>query len=526
MIGTGFFPLGREEAYSIPADELFLVGTSEVPLVTHALRRRRSTTARLPIKYAGISPCFRREAGAHGKDTRGPLPRPPVHEGRAGRLLRARRGASPRRMHYELLGNAEAILAKLEIPYRVALACTGEIGLGQTRKHEVESWMPGRNAYSRDALVLDARATSRRAGRTSASRMAGRLARRTRTRSTTPPSRARASSIPLLENHQNADGTVTPARGARAVHERHRGPPPQGVIHITRPLRLHAGDEKADGVPVACWPPPRAASEDTWDKSVPASRRHGFGREHTASRRHTRGGVRALRASPRPPTSRRAPADAARRRPPASRRRSSRHGTGKDHPTASTRVKVHYTGWTTERTDVRQLRHAGRAHRRSRAELGHRRLDRGLAAHGGRREAPAVDPGGPRVRRAASPGQRAGRRPRVRRRALSEIVAAPKPPAVPEDVEGGPASAKKTASGLAYRVLTPGTGARLTQAATTSVTVNYTGWTPGRKDVRQLRSPAASRPASRLDWRHQGLDGGPAASTPCSWWTSARSTRS
>ena len=85
--------------------------------------------------------------GAHGKDTRG-LYR--VHQFTKVEqvVFCAPDEAVAEKDHYELLGNAEAILAKLEIPYRVAIACTGEIGLGQTRKHEVESWMPGRNAYS------------------------------------------------------------------------------------------------------------------------------------------------------------------------------------------------------------------------------------------------------------------------------------------------------------------------------------------------------------------------------------------
>ena len=147
MIGTGFFPLGREEAYSITADELFLIGTSEVPLVSMHCDDALDAgppPAQVRRHLAVLPPRGGRARQGHAR----PLPRAPVHEGRAGRLLRARRGASPRSIHYELLGNAEAILAKLEIPYRVAIACTGEIGLGQTRKHEVESWMPGRNAYS------------------------------------------------------------------------------------------------------------------------------------------------------------------------------------------------------------------------------------------------------------------------------------------------------------------------------------------------------------------------------------------
>jgi len=211
MLGTGFFPLGKEEAYSIPADELFLVGTSEVALVS--LHCDDTLDAeRLPLKYAGISPCFRREAGAHGKDTRG-LYR--VHQFTKVEqvIFCAPDEAVAEKHHYELLGNAEAILAKLEIPYRVAIACTGEIGLGQTRKHEVESWMPGRDAFSETH---------------SCSTLGDFQARRSNIRVRLPDgtlgypytlnNTAIASPrilIPLLENHQNADGSVTLPRALR-----------------------------------------------------------------------------------------------------------------------------------------------------------------------------------------------------------------------------------------------------------------------------------------------------------------------
>jgi seryl-tRNA synthetase len=205
MIGTGFFPLGREEAYSIPADEVFLIGTSEVPLVSMHCDDVIDE-ARLPLRYAGISPCFRREAGAHGKDTRG-LYR--VHQFMKVEqvVVCAPDEGVAEKLHYELLGNAEAILAKLEIPYRVAIACTGEIGLGQTRKHEVESWMPGREAFSETH---------------SCSTLGDFQARRSNIRVRTADgslvfpytlnNTAIASPrilIPLLENHQNADGSVT-----------------------------------------------------------------------------------------------------------------------------------------------------------------------------------------------------------------------------------------------------------------------------------------------------------------------------
>jgi seryl-tRNA synthetase len=205
MMGTGFFPIGRNEAYAITADELFLIGTSEVALVSLHCDDTLDPE-RLPIRYAGISPCFRREAGAAGKDTKG-LYR--VHQFTKVEqvIFCAPDEAVAEKHHYELLGNAEAILAKLEIPYRVALACTGEIGIGQTRKHEIESWMPGRNAYSETH---------------SCSTMGDFQSRRSKIRLRLPDgslgypytlnNTAIASPrilIPLLENHQNADGSVT-----------------------------------------------------------------------------------------------------------------------------------------------------------------------------------------------------------------------------------------------------------------------------------------------------------------------------
>ncbi len=208
MQGTGFFPLGIEEAYSITADGLFLVGTSEVPLVSLHCDETLDAS-QLPIRYAGMSNCFRREAGAYGKDTKG-LYR--VHQFTKIEqvVFCVPDEAVAEKEHYGLLGNAEAILEKLEIPYRVAIACTGEIGLGQTRKHEVESWMPGRNdgkgAYNETH---------------SCSTLGDFQARRSNIRLRMPDgsltypytlnNTAIASPrilIPLLENHQREDGSI------------------------------------------------------------------------------------------------------------------------------------------------------------------------------------------------------------------------------------------------------------------------------------------------------------------------------
>jgi seryl-tRNA synthetase len=204
MTGTGFFPLGREEAYSIPADELFLIGTSEVPLVSMYCDQTLEAE-QLPIRRAGISPCFRREAGAHGKDTRG-LYR--VHQFSKVEqvVFCAPDEAVAEKHHYELLGNAEAILALLEIPYRVCIACTGEIGLGQTRKHEIESWMPGRAAYSETHSCSTFGDFQSRRSNIRVRTATGDLAHPFTLNNTAVASPRIL--IPLLENHQQPDGSV------------------------------------------------------------------------------------------------------------------------------------------------------------------------------------------------------------------------------------------------------------------------------------------------------------------------------
>jgi seryl-tRNA synthetase len=196
--------VAREEAYAITADELFLIGTSEVPLVSMHCDDTLEA-AKLPLKYAGISPCFRREAGAHGKDTRG-LYR--VHQfSKVEQVVFCLPDeAAAEKLHFELLGNAEAILAKLAIPYRVAIACTGEIGLGQTRKHEIESWMPGRGAYSETHSCSTFGDFQSRRSNIRVRMVDGSLGY-PYTLNNTAIASPRIL-IPLLENHQQADGSI------------------------------------------------------------------------------------------------------------------------------------------------------------------------------------------------------------------------------------------------------------------------------------------------------------------------------
>jgi seryl-tRNA synthetase len=145
LIGTGMFPAHREETYSIPADDLYLAGTAEVALVgfhsTEILEPKQ-----LPIRYAGISPCFRREAGSAGRDVRGLLR---VHQFEKVEqfVICAADVAESDRWHAELLGTAEQLLQGLGLAYEVMEVATGDMGAGKYRMNDINTWMPSLGAY-------------------------------------------------------------------------------------------------------------------------------------------------------------------------------------------------------------------------------------------------------------------------------------------------------------------------------------------------------------------------------------------
>jgi len=211
MIGTGYFPFGREQAYAVPEDDLFLAGTSEVPMV--AFHQDEILSYRdLPLRYTALSTCFRREAGTYGKDTRG-LYR--VHQFQKVEqvIFCPADDALAEQLHMELLANAEEILQALELPYRVALACTAEIGAGQVRKHEVETWMPSRNAYSETHSCSTLNDYQSRRLNIKYRDSDGK-SKYCYTLNNTGIASPRIL-IPLLENHQNADGSVTIPKALR-----------------------------------------------------------------------------------------------------------------------------------------------------------------------------------------------------------------------------------------------------------------------------------------------------------------------
>jgi seryl-tRNA synthetase len=221
MEGTGYFPLGREQAYAMTNEEppKFLVGTAEVSLTAFHMGETLDA-ATLPRKYVATSSCFRREAGTYGKDTAG-LYR--IHQfDKVEQVVVCKADVNEsKQWHQTILNNAEDLLQALKLPYRVVAVCTGDLGQGQVAKFDIETWMPSRKGYGETH---------------SASRFYDFQARRLNLRYRDQDGKMRfchtlnntvvASPrilIPILENYQNADGSVTipealrPYLGGRAL---------------------------------------------------------------------------------------------------------------------------------------------------------------------------------------------------------------------------------------------------------------------------------------------------------------------
>ena len=205
MKGTGYFPLGKEQAYAITEDELYLVGTSEVSLVSYH-NGETLDKKDFPILYAGYSNCFRREAGTYGKDTKG-LYR--VHQFTKIEQVAICEADSDvqYKIHDFLLNNSEEVLQDLNVPYRVVQVCTGDIGLGQIRKHDIEAWMPSRNAYSETHSCSSFNDFQARRSNIKYKDSDG-STKYAYTLNNTAIASPRIL-IPILENYQNADGSIT-----------------------------------------------------------------------------------------------------------------------------------------------------------------------------------------------------------------------------------------------------------------------------------------------------------------------------
>jgi seryl-tRNA synthetase len=145
MYGTGFFPADKNEVYSVnPEDDnLFLIGTSEVPLVFYHSNETLEE-ADLPKKYVAITPCFRREAGSYGKDTKGLFR---VHQFYKVEMVVLTTPENSVQTHDELLGFEEEFLSALGFHYQVVNICSGDLGFPAAKKYDCEGWFPGQGRF-------------------------------------------------------------------------------------------------------------------------------------------------------------------------------------------------------------------------------------------------------------------------------------------------------------------------------------------------------------------------------------------
>ncbi len=201
MEGTGFLPTDEQQIYRLADDELYLVGTSEVSIA--AMHQDEFLdAARLPLRYCGISTCFRREAGAYGKDTRGIFR---VHQFDKVEMFSFALAGQSWVEHEFLLARQEEIFSALEVPYRVVNICAGELGASAAKKYDVEAWMPGQSAYRE--VTSCSNCTDYQARRLQTRIRAESGPQLVHTLNGTAIAVGRAI-IAIIENHQQADGTV------------------------------------------------------------------------------------------------------------------------------------------------------------------------------------------------------------------------------------------------------------------------------------------------------------------------------
>lgn len=204
LLNAAFFPTGKDQTYELPEDNTWLVGTSEGPLVSYYAGEIVDLSEG-PIQLAAVSNCFRKEAGSAGRDVRG-LYR--VHQfAKVEQVILCENNRDEaERMLQAITRNAEDLLARLELPYRVVAVCSGDMGAKNYKQFDIETWMPSRGAYgethsSSSLLDFQARRSNLRY------RDQEGVLRYCYTLNNTAVASPRIL-IPLLENHQQADGSI------------------------------------------------------------------------------------------------------------------------------------------------------------------------------------------------------------------------------------------------------------------------------------------------------------------------------
>ncbi|MGC8601190.1 MAG: serine--tRNA ligase [Thermoprotei archaeon] len=221
MFGTGFFPLGREDVYKVEGEDLYLAGTAEVPLAgLHADDIIKEEE--LPRYYAGFSSCFRTEAGAHGKDTKGIFR---VHQFDKVEMFVYAKPEDSWAEHEKLIRTAEGIYQQLGIPYRVVNVCSSELGPSAAKKYDLEAWLPGQGKYRE--LVSCSNCTDYQARRLNIKYRGkdGKL-HLVHTLNSTATAVGRTI-VAILENYQQEDGSVLIPEVLRPYMGKDRITPPR-----------------------------------------------------------------------------------------------------------------------------------------------------------------------------------------------------------------------------------------------------------------------------------------------------------
>jgi seryl-tRNA synthetase len=206
MEGTGFLGQAAENVYHLEEDDVYLVGTSEVPLAAYHMDE---IVENLPIRYAGYSSCFRREAGTYGKDTRGIIR---VHQFDKVEMFSFIKPEDAKAEHLRLLEWEKDFLKAMEIPFRVIDVASGDLGSSAIRKFDCEAWIPTQGAYREVTSTSNCTEFQAR-----------RLNIRYRDESGTKPVATLNGTlvavprmiVAILENHQNSDGSVNVPKALR-----------------------------------------------------------------------------------------------------------------------------------------------------------------------------------------------------------------------------------------------------------------------------------------------------------------------
>lgn len=199
--GTGFFPEAREQVYEIPRDDLYLVGTSEVSLAAYH-GDEIFEQEELPLRYAGFSTCFRREAGTYGKDTAGIFR---VHQFDKVEMFVFTTTEESAEEHDRLLGIEEALVKQLEVPYRVVNVAAGDLGASAAKKYDIEAWFPGEQNYRE---ITSCSNTTDYQARRLKIRYRGKSGNTTAHTLNGTACAVGRTILALLENHQQPDGSV------------------------------------------------------------------------------------------------------------------------------------------------------------------------------------------------------------------------------------------------------------------------------------------------------------------------------